>query len=252
MVRTAIPIRATNPHMRFILGLLSALLGALAGWSALAALVIALAGPDRDGGIAMGAFFDIGPIGGVVGLIAGIWLFVRFGLVRTAAPKPPTETSDATPPRTTRLSAPFAVTVLLIAALLGYWGWYELIRSPYLSHGYMTLQIEFRLPAGMTLPDKAEDVRIEVEEATGYANAMLPPNWRAHDGDRKAIIASASLAYKTRHRVVNLTLPGVPTQSWPIGLPSDPDPTPGFSPWRMASEPSPAKIEMHFRLGADR
>ena len=65
MVRTASPIRATNPHMRFILGLLSALLGALAGWSALAALVIALAGPDRDGGIAMGAFFDIGPIGGV-------------------------------------------------------------------------------------------------------------------------------------------------------------------------------------------
>lgn len=238
--------------MRRILGLLSALLGALAGWSALAALVIALAGPDRDGGIAMGAVFNIGPIGGVVGLIAGIWLFVRLGLVRDATPQPPAETSDAAPSRTTRLSAPFAITVLLIVAALGYWGWYEFIRSPNLSHGFMTLAIEFRLPAGMPLPDKEEDVHIEVEEASGYANAMLPPNWRAHDGDRKAIIASASLMYKTRHRAVSLTLPGVPTQSWPIDLSSDPDPTPGFSPWRVASEPSPAKIEMHFRLIADR
>lgn len=237
--------------MRFILGFLSALLGALAGWSALAALVVMLAGPDRDGGIAMGAFFDIGPIGGVAGLIAGIWLFVRFGLVRNATPQPAAETADAAPHRAT-LSAPFAVTVLLIVAILGWWGWYELIRSPYLSHGFMTLQIEFRLPPGMTLPDKAEDVHIDVEEAKGYANAMLPPNWRAHDGDRRAIITSTSLMYKTRHRAVSLTLPGIPTQSWPIDLPSDPDPTPGFSPWRVASEASAAKIEMHFRLSADR
>jgi hypothetical protein len=238
--------------MRFILGLLSALLGALAGWSALAALVVMLAGPDRDGGIAMGAFFDIGPIGGVVGLIAGIWLFVRFGLVRPPAPPPAAETSSAAPRPATRLSFPFATTILFIAAILGWWGWYEFIRSPNLSHGFMTLAIEFRLPAGMSLPDKEEDVHIEVEEAQGYANALLPANWRAHDGDRKAIIASASLMYKTRHRVVSLTLPGVPTQSWPIDLPSDPDPTPGFSPWRIASEPSPTKIEMHFRLSADR
>lgn len=238
--------------MRFILGFLSALLGALAGWSGLAALVVMLAGPDRDGGIAMGAFFDIGPIGGVVGLIAGIWLFVRFGLVRTATPQAAAEISDAAPLRTTRLSFPFAVTVLLIVAVLGYWGWYEFIRSPYLSHGFMTLQVEFRLPAGMTLPDKEEDAHIEVEEARGYANAMLPANWRAHDGDRKAIISSASLKYKTRHRGVSLTLPGIPTQRWPIDLASDPDPTPGFSPWRAGSESSPANIEMHFRLTADR
>jgi hypothetical protein len=238
--------------MRFILGLFSALLGALAGWSALAALVVMLAGPDRDGGIAMGAFFNIGPIGGVVGFVAGIWLFVRFGLVRNATPAPAAETSDAAPPAAARLSFPFAVVVLLIVAVLGYWGWYELIRSPNLSHGFMTLQIEFRLPVGMSLPDKEEDVHIEVEEASGYADAMLPANWRAHDGDRKAIISTVSLMYKTRHRAVSLTLPGVPTQRWPIDLPSDPDPTPGFSPWRVASDGSSAKIEMHFSLTADR
>jgi hypothetical protein len=236
--------------MRFILGFLSGLLGALAGWAGLAALVVALAGPDRDGGIAMGAFFDIGPIGGVVGLIAGIWLFVRFGLVR--APQFPAESAGAAPRRATRLSFPFAATVVLMVAVLGYWGWYEFIRSPYLSHGFMKLQIEFRLPAGMTLPDKEEDVRIEVEEASGYAIAMLPANWRAHDGDRRAIIATASLMYKTRHRAVSLTLPDMATQRWLVELASDPDPMSGFSPWRVASGAPPAKIEMHFRLSGDR
>jgi hypothetical protein len=198
----------------------------------------------------MGAFFDIGPIGGVAGLIAGIWLFVRFGLVRP--PLLPAEISDAAPHRATRLSFPFAATVVLIVAILGWWGWYEFIRSPNLSHGFMTLQIEFRLPAGMNLPDKEEDVQIEIEEASGHAEAMLPPNWRAHDGERRAIIATASLMYKTRHRAVSLTLPDVPTQRWPVELPSDPDPTPGFSPWRLASGPVLAKIEMHFRLSAER
>jgi hypothetical protein len=238
--------------MRFILGLLSGLLGMLAGWSALAALVIMLAGPDRDGGIAMGAFFNIGPIGGIAGLIAGIWLFVRFGLVRSTARPSAAESADAPPRHAARLSLPFAVTVLCVAASLAWWAWYELIRSPNLSHGFMTLELQFRLPAGTALPDKEEDVRIEVEEAQGYATALLPANWRAHDGDRPAIIASASLMYKTRHRVVSLTLPGIPTQSWPVDLPSDPDPTPGYSPWRVAGKSSAAKIEMHFRLSADR
>jgi len=56
--------------MRFILGFLSGVIGLLAGWFGLAALVIGLSGPDRDGGVAMGAFFNIGPIGGLVGFVA--------------------------------------------------------------------------------------------------------------------------------------------------------------------------------------
>jgi hypothetical protein len=213
--------------MRVVLGLLSGLIGLAAGWVGLAALAIALAGPDRDGGLAMGAFFNIGPIGGVVGLIAGILLFNRFGLVRSNTPSP-----DAA--ARAQLSHPFAVTVLLIVAGLAYWAWYELIRSPYLSHGFMTLHLQFRLPSAMSLPADKKDVQIEVEERGGYAMLDLSELWHGHDGDRPVILASASLSYKTHHRVVSLTLPGMPTETWRLDLSGDPDPTPGYTAWRLA------------------
>jgi hypothetical protein len=227
--------------MHFVLGLLSGLIGMLAGWSGLAALVVALSGPDRDGGVAMGAFFNIGPIGGLAGFIAGIWLFNRIGVVR-----------DGAPAAGARLSYPFAVTILLLVAGLAYWAWYELIRSPYLSHGFMTLELQFRLPSGMSLPADKKDVQIEVEERSRYANLDLSELWHGHDGDHQVILASASLSYKTRHRVVSLTLPGMPTDTWRLDLSGDPDPTPGYTAWRLADGASGTKIEMNYRLSADR
>src|ERR1700693_4121466 len=140
--------------MRFILGFLSGVIGLLAGWFGLAALVIGLAGPDRDGGLAMGAFFNIGPIGGLVGFAAGVLLFIKIGLVSQGTSAPEAVRSDAaSAPSPTRVSSPFAVAVLVIAGGLAWWAWYELIRSPYLTHGFMTLQLQFRLPAGMALPN---------------------------------------------------------------------------------------------------
>src|SRR5882757_9084759 len=144
--------------MRIVLGFLSGVVGMLAGWSGLAFLVIALAGPDRDGGLAMGAFFNIGPLGGLIGFGFGVWLFVKFGLVARGASFPVAPVSDpasaslpdavvaAAPPR---ISRPFAVVVLAIVGGLAWWAWYEFIRSPYLTHGYMTLALQFRLPADM-------------------------------------------------------------------------------------------------------
>ena len=71
--------------MRVVLGFLSGVVGMLAGWFGLAFLVIGLAGPDRDGGVAMGAFFNIGPLGALIGFGVGVWLFVKFGLVAQGA-----------------------------------------------------------------------------------------------------------------------------------------------------------------------
>jgi hypothetical protein len=245
--------------MRFILGLLSGVIGLLAGWFGLALLVISVAGSGHDGGGAMGAFFLIGPIGGLVGFIACVLLFVKKGIVAQAAPPPDAERSVAAPalaptpaPARTRVSPIFAAAVVAIAAGLAWWAWYELIRSPYLTHGYMTLQLQFRLPSGMALPADVADVHITAEEGQQGAVVTLGERWHGTDGDHRVILATAPLSRKASQRVVTLELPDVPEQSWPLDLSSDPDPTPGYSPWRLSGSSSGPKIEMNFRLSADR
>lgn len=239
------------PFRHFILGLLSGALGLLAGWFGLAALVIG--GPDRDGGIAMGAFFNIGPIGGVIGFVVGVLLFIKFGLVSHAASSSDAERTDvATASARARVSRPFAVAVLLLAGGLAWWAWYELIRSPYLTHGFMKLELQFRLPPGMALPPEPTDAHIVVEEGQQYADVLLGRSWHGTDGDRRVILANTTLSRKTGRRVVTLELPGVPEQTWQLNLSSDPDPTSGYSPWRLPSKASAPNIEMNFRLSADR
>jgi hypothetical protein len=238
--------------MRFILGLLSGLIGMLAGWFGLAVLVATLAGPDRDGGTAMGAFFDIGPVGGLVGLVAGIWLFNKKGMVRDDAPLPATEASGAAARPRTGLSYPYAVSLAVLAAGVAWWTWYELIRSPYLTHGFMTLELQFRLPPGVNLPADKADVHIDVEEGQGHALVGLGERWREHDGDRQVILATASLMYKTSRGVVSLTLPDAPTETWRLNFGSDPDPMQGYTAWRPPDGRPAAKVEMNFRLSASR
>lgn len=170
--------------MRFILGLLSGLIGMLAGWFGLALLVIALWGSGPDGGTAMGAFFQIGPLGGLVGLIAGIWLFIWKGIVRERASPDEPQQTEITSGRT-RASRPFAISILMFTAGLAWWAWYELIRSPYLTHGFMTLDLQFRLPANLALPPDVADVRIFVEEGDEHTDALLPRQWHGHDGGRR-------------------------------------------------------------------
>jgi hypothetical protein len=42
-----------------------------------------LQGPTATGGLAIGAFFNIGPLGGFVGFAAGVLLFVKIGQSRS-------------------------------------------------------------------------------------------------------------------------------------------------------------------------
>ncbi len=237
--------------MRFILGFLSGLIGAIAGWFGLAFLIMALSGPDRDGGTAMGAFFNIGPIGGFVGFCAGVWLFFKIGLVRAGASSADAERSEVASDQRTRISRPFAISLLLLAGGIAWWTWYEFIRSPYLTHGFMTLDLQFRLPPGISLPPHKGDVQIDVAEGRQHAIVDLSRSWLGHDGDRQVLLATASLMYKATQRVVSLTLPGVPMETWRLDLSSDPEPTPGYSAWRLANGTSVSKIEMNFRLRAD-
>lgn len=70
-----------DPDMRALLTILSGLAGAVVGWIAAAVLTLALGAyfglTEFEGQRSMTAFFGIGPIGGVIGLIAGLWLALQ-------------------------------------------------------------------------------------------------------------------------------------------------------------------------------
>jgi hypothetical protein len=246
--------------MRIVLGFLSGVIGMLAGWFGLAFLVVALAGPDPDGGVAMGAFFNIGPIGAVIGFGLGVFLFLKFGLVArraVAVPAPASGPVSAPPPgvavvpSSRRISWPFAVAVVAIVGGLAWWGWYELIRSPYLTHGDMTLALQFRLPAGMAAPAEPKEVYILLDEGGNTWRGDVNANgWLGHQGDRVVILATVSMSYKAWRRTITLSMPGAPSQLWPLHLPTDPDPTPDYTAW-LPSSGSPNAIELSYRLTAD-
>ena len=233
--------------MRVLLGFLSGLLGLLAGWAALAGLVVALAGPDRDGGVAMGAVFQVGPIGGIVGFALGVWLFIRKGIVRAPPPNP-----QAAPAAATRIARPFAIALLAITAGLAVWAWTELIPSPYLTHGYMTLELQFRLPPGEPLPPDPAEIHVVVLEGDQHIDITLDEQWHGHQADRQVILAHATLTRKSRSRAVVLSLPNMPRQTWSLDLGNDPDPTPKFSPWRPPTNASKASADMNYNLGPNR
>ena len=115
----------------------------------------------------------------------------------------------------------------------------------------MTLELQLRLPAGMALPPDASDVRIAVEEGQQGTSVMLGASWHGADGSHRVILASATLSVKTSRRVVSLELPLVRGKTWQMDMRNDPDPAPGYAPWRLASSTSAPKIEMNFQVNAD-
>lgn len=68
--------------MRFVIAVLAGLIGLALGWIIAAFAFLAIGGlvgvSDFEGKRAMLAFFGAGPIGGVAGLIAGIWASRNF------------------------------------------------------------------------------------------------------------------------------------------------------------------------------
>ena len=116
----------------------------------------------------------------------------------------------------------------------------------------MTLALQFRLPADMTTPAEAKDVQIVLDEGVHRWPAYLnEAGWRGHQSNREVILASVSMMYKTNRRVVTLSMPGAPSQSWTLDLSRDPDPTPGYTEW-LPSREAVNPIELNYRLTADR
>lgn len=235
--------------MLYVLAVIAGIVAAVVGWLIAAGIGAWVAGlfgmSDFEGGRGMFAAFVVGPVGGLIAMVAAAWLVFRIGEGR-AAPAP----------ILLRLGVVLAAIATLVAAAI----WIRLATvDTYSDILPPTLEFEIRVPAAMVSADGAAP-RVELHTDKNVGDGVITGHW-GHDDDRHDVIAgSVPLAFKTRSRLLVVSLPDEPTRLFRLSLSRDPASTATLSGWRhadhldLASEaqprPAPADdpVEMRYRV----
>jgi MFS family permease len=225
--------------MVWLLAFLFALLGAGAGYmlgaGAASALAPALGITTFEGAAGYFAAFIGGPIGAILGLIAGPYFVLRRGGYRGGA-------------LAGRLAFVGAAAVGLgVAVLAGFW-----LLRPLVNPGGPAPQLvfEIRLPPG-AVPPSANDSPVELQTSRNRMPATLQASRR--DGDREVLTGSVELYYRTWQRLLVLRMPDKTDVLFELSLGMTPDRIKDFGPWQRASYVAkPGDSEARRATDADR
>lgn len=206
--------------MTYLWALLAGMAGAVAGWFATAVVALWIAGlcgmSDFEGGRGMFAFFGVGPLGGLVGMIGAAWLVLRGGF----GPLP-----------IGRVLPRLAAVLAGIAALVAGGVWLRLATlDTYTDSLPPRLEFELRVPAALA-GDAPAGVEVELDTDKNVMPALLDDAWR-DDGAMRVVAGSVSLDFKTTSRLLVVSLPDQPRRLFRLRLARDPDSTPALGNWR--------------------
>jgi hypothetical protein len=212
--------------MKYLVPSIAGILGLAAGWIIAVAVLIALSAlldvVDRDGGLAMMAFFGIGPIAGLIGLIAGVWLALRRYNAKGLA----------------ALAAHVAVTLLIVAALAAATAGIFWINRPFVASNALppSLMFEIKLPQGASAPALVSQAEayarrspIELQTSENTMSAEIEA-LREEDG-RSVVSGRVEMYYRTRERLLVLKQSSGDVV-FEIKLGATPEHTDQFSEWQ--------------------
>ena len=208
------------PILRAVIG---GIAGLLIGYLAAAlpsAIVMGWYGvTDFEGARGMGAAFVFGPMGGLAGLIGGIWLGLRLG-----GPQP----------RGGALRrAGIALAVIVAIAGAGLAIQYSAVPHR-LEYDQAGASLEFELRAPADFAPAADPATIEVTLDTDLN--QQPAIWHdpalRQDGDRKILSGEVELYYRTSQRLLVFRFPDGRDRIFRPALSARPDPEDGWSAWR--------------------
>jgi hypothetical protein len=196
-------------------------LAAVVGYGVTAMLTLWIAGlygvSDFEGGRGMLAFLGIGPMGGLVGMVVGVWLVLRRGRGRT--PLGPT-------------LARAGLVLLGIAAVVGAGVWLRLATiDTYSDTLPPQLEFEVRLPARMAVADRSA-TRVALNTDRNVADAVFFDPWARTEGEHQVIAGVVELAFKTSSRLLVVSLPDQTDRLYRLPLSRDPASTPTLGDWR--------------------
>ena len=206
--------------MTFVLVLLAGIGGAVGGYLLAAvggaALAPLLGISSFEGGAGYFAAFLCGPLGAIVGLIAGVVLVSRQRGVRGFGAV------------TGRLALVVVSIVALVAAGIG---------VMYLNRDLVSsnsappqLAFEIRLPLGAIAP-APDDITVHLDSAKGHLPGTLFADKFHRDGDRPVIVGAVDIPYRESRRLLVLRLPSEPDRLFVLDLGRDPGHAKELGPW---------------------
>ncbi len=225
--------------MTYLIAVIAGIIGAALGWIVAAALALLIGNllevSNFEGGLGMLAVLGFGPIGGLIGLVAGVWFTLRWrghvghGSVAWRIP----------------------VVILAIASLVAgaMWYFYETRSNLSTSHGGTPrLEFEIRLPPGTDPDTPLSRLRIELNTERNRIPGLVFDNASRQEGDRLIIVGSVELHYRSSWRLLELIMaPNEPVRIFDLKLASRPRHMKDFGPWRRvnfiakgAEQPKPA------------
>ena len=210
-----------NPLATYLLVFLAGIVGAVLAWlltGFLADFVLGLQGMSaREGHRAMVAFFTFAPFGGIVGLVLGIWLVLRYrGGYRSFA--------------SVAGRGVLVIAGIAAATTLELWA-YSLSDDILAKNGPPPqAKFELRLPANAVLPEQLEGVSVDLNTDKNTMPASLTAT-RTEEG-RPVIAGGVDLYFRTRSRILVLDIQGEPDRLFVLKLAGNPSASADFGPWQ--------------------
>ena len=237
MLRKLERSRSRATFMNWLITIIAGIAGAALGWAVAFGLTLAigsLAG-GSDFEMAMLAMWAIGPIGGLAGLIAGVFVALR----------------KQGPVRLSAVALRVPVTVLAIGGLALAAGWVLYEMRPTLgtsSGGAPRLDFEIRMPPGAEPPGQPGRIGIQLNtERNRMPGEIVPARTRQEDG-RTVLAGSVELYFRSSWRLLEVAMsPREPTLIFNLKLSARPRQMSEFGPWQSVDftaegtgQPSPA------------
>jgi hypothetical protein len=209
--------------MSIVRAVIFGIVGVLVGYFVVAFLSSIVMGwygvSDFEGGRGMAAAFGFGPLGGLLGLIGGIWLGVNRG--------------SSQPMGKVLGRAGLALLAIVAVAAGGLTLYYYSIphRLEYDQAG-ASLEYELRAPVDFVLPDDPSKLEVTLDTDLNQQPASwLDPATR-QESDRQVLSGTVELYYRTSRRLLVFRFPDDRDRIFRLGLAAKPDPEDGWSDWQ--------------------
>jgi hypothetical protein len=234
--------------MTYLLAVIAGMAAAVIGWFVTGALAAWIAGwfgmSDFEGGRGMFAFLFVGPIGGLISMVAAVWLVLRMNKVHA--------TAGATTGRVVLVLGAIAAIVAAGITLRLY------TVDTYSDEAPPQLLFELRVPATTAVPARAQ-TNVELHTDRNVGSGQLFDEWSRRDAYH-LVTGGVPLAFKTSSRILVVSLGEQPSRLFRLSLGRNPASTATMSAWQradhldMRDEEAPRKappddpLEMRYRV----